>query len=81
MLLALKWSFWLRYSAEILAHTYAKDPEIVPVLTELFNRLSGIGLQCLMVAKDGLEEITELVEEPPERLYKATFKRFQAMLS
>ncbi|CAK9092789.1 Transportin-3 (Importin-12) (Imp12) (Transportin-SR) (TRN-SR) [Durusdinium trenchii] len=51
------------YSAEILAHTYAKDPEIVPVLTELFNQLSSIGLQCLMHSKDKLEEITELVED------------------
>ncbi|CAL1144993.1 unnamed protein product [Cladocopium goreaui] len=51
------------YSAEILAHTYAKDPEIVPVLTELFNQLSSIGLQCLMQYKDKLEEITELVED------------------
>ena len=25
------------YSAEILAHTYAKDPEIVPVLTAPWN--------------------------------------------
>ncbi|CAJ1416592.1 unnamed protein product, partial [Effrenium voratum] len=51
------------YIAEILAHTYAKDPEIVPVLTELFNQLSGIGYQCLISAKDRLEEITELVED------------------
>jgi transportin-3 len=53
------------YSAEILANTYAEDPEIVPVLTHLFHQLSTIGLQCLMVAKDQgqLENITELVED------------------
>jgi len=51
------------YSAEILANTYASDPEIVPVLAQLFNQLSGIGLQCLVAAKDRLEEITELVED------------------
>ncbi|CAE7247094.1 Tnpo3, partial [Symbiodinium natans] len=51
------------YSAEILANTYAGDPEIVPVLTELFNQLSGIGLQCLINSESKLEEITELVED------------------
>eukprot|EP00439_Symbiodinium_sp_Y106_P076447 s127_g15.t1 len=54
------------YSAEILANTYASDPEIVPVLTELFNQLSGIGLQCLIASESKLEEsleITELVED------------------
>jgi len=51
------------YSAEILANSYASDPEIVPVLTELFNQLSGIGLQCLIASESKLEEITELVED------------------
>jgi len=51
------------YSAEILANTYPSDPEIVPVLTELFRELSQIGLQCLVNAQDRLEEITELVED------------------
>lgn len=53
------------YSAEILANTYASDPEIVPVLTHLFHQLSTTALQCLMVAKEQgtLENITELVED------------------
>merc|ERR1719272_2137688 len=53
------------YSAEILANTYAHDPEIVPVLTHLFHQLSSTALQCLMVAKEQnqLENITELVED------------------
>jgi hypothetical protein len=53
------------YSAEILANTYAEDPEIVPVLTHLFHQLSSTGLQCLMVSKEQgqLENITELVED------------------
>mmetsp|Transcript_88253 Transcript_88253/g.263153 ORF Transcript_88253/g.263153 Transcript_88253/m.263153 type:complete len:960 (-) Transcript_88253:318-3197(-) len=51
------------YSAEILANTYASDPEIVPVLTHLFHALSSTALQCLIAAKDHLEEITELVED------------------
>jgi len=51
------------YSAEILANTYAKDPQIVPVLTRLFHELSGTGLQCLAQAQNCLEEITELVED------------------
>merc|ERR1712060_855307 len=51
------------YSAEILANTYANDQEIIPILTQLFNQLSSIGLQCLMNANDRLEEITELVED------------------
>lgn len=50
------------YSAEVLARTYAKDPENVPVLTELFNQLSGIGLQSLVHSEDKLEEIRELAE-------------------
>ncbi|CAE8695430.1 unnamed protein product, partial [Polarella glacialis] len=51
------------YSAEILANSYANDPEVVPVLTQLFHQLSSIGLQCLMSAGDRLQEITELVED------------------
>lgn len=51
------------YSAEILANTYAHDPEIVPVLTQLFHQLSSTGLQCLVNARDRLEEMTELVED------------------
>lgn len=51
------------YSAEILANTYANDQEIFPILSQLFNQLSSIGLQCLMGAKERLEEITELVED------------------
>lgn len=51
------------YSAEILANTYAKDPQIVPVLTRLFHELSGTGLQCLARDQSRLEEITELVED------------------
>lgn len=51
------------YSAEILANTYASDPEIVPVLTHLFHALSSTALQCLIAARDHLEEITELVED------------------
>merc|ERR1719272_1372426 len=53
------------YSAEILANTYAHDPEIAPVLTHLFHQLSSTALQCLMVAKEQsqLENITELVED------------------
>eukprot|EP00928_Gymnodinium_smaydae_P009867 TRINITY_DN13693_c0_g1_i1.p1 TRINITY_DN13693_c0_g1~~TRINITY_DN13693_c0_g1_i1.p1 ORF type:complete len:950 (+),score=239.04 TRINITY_DN13693_c0_g1_i1:119-2968(+) len=51
------------YSAEILANTYANDPEIVPVLTQLFHSLSTTGLQCLVAKRDRLEEITELVED------------------
>jgi transportin-3 len=53
------------YSAEILANTYAQDPQIVPVLTHLFHQLSATALQCVMVAKDQnqLESITELVED------------------
>jgi len=51
------------YSAEILANTYAHDPEIVPVLTHLFHALSSTALQCLVNARDRLEEITELVED------------------
>mmetsp|Transcript_55633 Transcript_55633/g.156624 ORF Transcript_55633/g.156624 Transcript_55633/m.156624 type:complete len:979 (+) Transcript_55633:47-2983(+) len=51
------------YSAEILANTYASDPEIVPVLTHLFHALSSTALQCLINAADRLEEITELVED------------------
>jgi len=53
------------YSSEILAMTYANDPEIAPVLTHLFHQLSGTALQCLMVAKEQsqLENITELVED------------------
>lgn len=53
------------YSAEILANTYANNPEIIPVLTRLFHELSGIGLNCLGQAKqqNRLEEITELVED------------------
>eukprot|EP00408_Alexandrium_pacificum_P059873 CAMPEP_0171173964 /NCGR_PEP_ID=MMETSP0790-20130122/10488_1 /TAXON_ID=2925 /ORGANISM="Alexandrium catenella, Strain OF101" /LENGTH=936 /DNA_ID=CAMNT_0011638833 /DNA_START=59 /DNA_END=2866 /DNA_ORIENTATION=- len=51
------------YSAEILANTYASDPEVVPVLTQLFHALSGTALQCLAAARGRLEEITELVED------------------
>mmetsp|Transcript_100858 Transcript_100858/g.325559 ORF Transcript_100858/g.325559 Transcript_100858/m.325559 type:complete len:957 (-) Transcript_100858:114-2984(-) len=51
------------YSAEILANTYASDPEIVPVLTQLFHALSSTALQCLIAGRDHLEEITELVED------------------
>lgn len=53
------------YQAEILANTYAHDPEVFPVLKELFNSLSTTALQCLVVAKDqnNLESITELVED------------------
>lgn len=53
------------YSAEILANTYAHDPEIVPVLTHLFHQLSTTALAGLMQARDQnrLEEITELVED------------------
>jgi len=59
------------YSSEILANTYANDSEIVPVLTELFNSLSGVGLQTLLNAKDKLEEVTELVED-----YHGMFERY-----
>jgi len=51
------------YSAEIIANTYAKDAEIHPVLTQLFNQLSATALQCLMASQQRLEEITELVED------------------
>merc|ERR1719272_711503 len=53
------------YSAEILANTYAHDPEIVPVLTHLFHELSSTALRCLLVAKEQnqLENVTELVED------------------
>jgi len=51
------------YQAEILANTYAGDPEIFPVLTELFNQLSETGLRCLINSESKLEEITELVED------------------
>jgi len=51
------------YSAEILANTYAADPEIIPVLTSLFHQLSTTALQVLMNARDKLEQITELVED------------------
>lgn len=53
------------YSAEILANTYADDPEIVPVLTHLFHQLSSTALQCLVVARNQgqMENITELVED------------------
>jgi len=51
------------YSAEILANTYASDPEIVPVLTSLFHQLSTHALQCLVNAREHLETITELVED------------------
>eukprot|EP00927_Polykrikos_kofoidii_P033794 TRINITY_DN28635_c0_g1_i1.p1 TRINITY_DN28635_c0_g1~~TRINITY_DN28635_c0_g1_i1.p1 ORF type:complete len:979 (+),score=168.99 TRINITY_DN28635_c0_g1_i1:417-2939(+) len=51
------------YSAEILAHSYCNDPEIVPVLTGLFAALSSHALQCLVTARDHLEDITELVED------------------
>merc|ERR1712136_576591 len=34
------------YSAEILANTYASDPEVVPILTTLFHALSSTGLSC-----------------------------------
>jgi transportin-3 len=51
------------YSAEILANTYAKDQEVVPILTQLFHELSSTGLQCLINARERLEEITELVED------------------
>merc|ERR1712070_819075 len=51
------------YSAEILANTYGEDPEVVPVLTQLFHALSTTSLQCLMQASGRLEEITELVED------------------
>jgi transportin-3 len=51
------------YSAEILANTYASDPEIIPVLTELFHNLSSTALQRLHASLGQLEEITELVED------------------
>lgn len=51
------------YQAEILANTYASDPEIIPVLTHLFNQLSATGLQCLVAHREKLEEVTELVED------------------
>lgn len=51
------------YSAEILANTYAQDPEVFPVLAQLFNALSNTGLQCLAAQQSRLEEITELVED------------------
>jgi len=51
------------YSAEILANTYAGDPEIVPVLTSLFHQLSTHALQCLVNKRDHLETISELVED------------------
>lgn len=51
------------YSAEILANSYAHDPEVVPVLTQLFHQLSSTALQCLVNARDRLEGITELVED------------------
>jgi len=59
------------YQAEILASEYKSDPEIVPVLTTLFQHLSRIGLQCLMAAQNRLETITELVED-----YFGMFDRF-----
>mmetsp|Transcript_71293 Transcript_71293/g.127063 ORF Transcript_71293/g.127063 Transcript_71293/m.127063 type:complete len:954 (-) Transcript_71293:100-2961(-) len=53
------------YQAEILANTYAHDPEIVPVLTHLFHQLSTTALTVLVAARDQnrLEEFTELVED------------------
>lgn len=51
------------YSAEILANSYASDPQITPVLAQLFHELSGTGLQVLSQKKDQLEELTELVED------------------
>ena len=52
------------YAAEILARTYANDPENVPVLTELFNQLSTIGLQSLVHSDEKLEEMRELSQVP-----------------
>lgn len=51
------------YSAEILANTYAVDPEVIPVLTTLFHQLSGHGLQVLLAGRGHLENLTELVED------------------
>jgi len=51
------------YSAEILANTYASEPEVVPVLTSLFHALSSTALQCLVAVQHRLEEVTELVED------------------
>eukprot|EP00932_Pfiesteria_piscicida_P002365 SRR837773.12301.p1 GENE.SRR837773.12301~~SRR837773.12301.p1 ORF type:complete len:512 (-),score=211.84 SRR837773.12301:4-1350(-) len=51
------------YSAEILANTYAGDPEIHPVLNTLFGQLSGHALQVLMAGQEHLENLTELVED------------------
>lgn len=51
------------YSAEILANTYASDPEIIPILTHLFQSLSGTAFQVLSNNVSKLEEITELVED------------------
>lgn len=59
------------YSAEILANTYASDPEVVPILTTLFHALSSTGLSFLMAAQDRLHEITELVED-----YYGMFERY-----
>lgn len=59
------------YSAEIVANTYADDPEIMPILAQLFNALSQTGLQYLVSARDHLEEITELVED-----YYGMFERY-----
>jgi len=61
------------YSAEILANTYASDPEIVPILTQLFHALSSTALHVLVNARDQskLEEITELVED-----FYGMFERF-----
>jgi len=51
------------YSSEILANSYAHDPEVVPVLTQLFHALSSTALQRLANAHDHLEEIAELAED------------------
>lgn len=51
------------YIAEVLASVYPEDPEIQPVLRELFHNLSSTGLQCLLAATDRFEEISELVED------------------
>lgn len=50
------------YLAEILANTYAKDPEIVVILAPLFHSLSGTAFQCLIGASFCLDEAGELVE-------------------
>eukprot|EP00929_Paragymnodinium_shiwhaense_P119500 TRINITY_DN91410_c0_g1_i1.p1 TRINITY_DN91410_c0_g1~~TRINITY_DN91410_c0_g1_i1.p1 ORF type:complete len:963 (+),score=250.38 TRINITY_DN91410_c0_g1_i1:149-3037(+) len=51
------------YIPQILADTYSKEPEIVPMLAELFNGLSATAIQVLNANVACLEHHTELVED------------------